>query len=311
MAVVTRDPDALRARRSDLDDLAVTDSLGGLATTDVDIVHIITPNDLHLPLALDAFARGLDVLMEKPMALSLDEARVMSQAATDAGRFLAVGSCMAWSPVVERTRQIVGSGGLGQVSHAHLSAGFDASSHYGWRQTTPSADGGGVLFDLGPHAVDALVRILGPVRSVSAELSTTVETNTSDDTVVLVLCHDGGSHSLVHLSFTHACNDLTLTGTSGQLTGTEWLGRRFAGQLALTRAERGASDFDADATRPVVEPLPLAFTDILERQAVEVSAAVRAGAVPEHAAVAAGLHVMAVLAAAQASSRARGVITHV
>ncbi|MDX6235185.1 MAG: hypothetical protein QOH68_4352, partial [Nocardioidaceae bacterium] len=309
VAVVTRDADALRARGSDHGDLVVTESLAELATMGVDIIHVITPNDLHLPLALEAFALGLDVLMEKPMALSLDEARRMRQAAAESGRFLAVASCMAWSPVVERTREIVRSDGLGKVSHGHLTAGFDASNHHGWRQTTPTADGGGVLNDLGPHAIDALVRVLGPVVSVSAQLSTTVETYAADDTALLVLRHEGGSHSMVHLSFTHACNDLSLTGSTGQLTGTGWLGRRFAGQLALTRAERGASDFEAAAAGPAVETQALPFTDVLERQAVEVSAAVRGGVDPEHAAAADGIHVMAVLEAAQTSSLSQGSVT--
>lgn len=311
VAVVSRDVEALRARRPDLSGLMVTATLGSLVEAGVDVVHVITPNDLHLPIALEAFALGLDVLMEKPMALSLEEAQVMQRAASDSGRFLGVGSCMAWSPVVARARDIIRADGLGQVQHAHLTAGFDARPHRGWRQMTATADGGGVLNDLGPHAIDALMRMLGPVASVSAQLDTTVEGYAADDTAVLLLAHAGGSQSLVHLSFTHGCNDISLTGATGQLSGSEWLGRRFAGRLVLTRAERGASDFDPDAPGPMAEPQTLPFTDVLEQQAVEVSAAIRAGADPEHAAAADGLHVMAVLDAAQTSSLSRGALTDV
>jgi predicted dehydrogenase len=308
VAIVTRDPEGMRVRRPDTADLALVAALDQVPALDVDIVHVITPNDLHLPMTLEALALGLHVLVEKPMALSLAEAQLMTRAATEVGRLLAVGSCMAWSPVIDRAREFVQVGDIGGVEHAVLSAGFDARAHLGWRQLTETARGGGVLNDLGPHAIDALVRLLGPVVSVSAQLATREPGFVGDDTAALLLGHSSGARSFVHVSFTHGCNDLTLTGTTGQLIGTEWLGRRFSGELSLVRAERSASDFDPESGGPVFEPQVLAFTDILEQQAVEVSRAVLDSTAPAHAAVADGVHVMAVLEAAQLSSSSGGAV---
>jgi predicted dehydrogenase len=302
VAIVSRDPGRVRSRLRG-DEPVVTARLEALPGLGVDVVHVITPNDLHLPLTLEALSLGLDVVVEKPMALSVPEALAMEEAANERGRLLAVGSCMAWSPVIEASRRIVDAGGIGAVSHASISTGFDASGLTGWRLTLTTDDGGGVLNDLGPHAVDALVRLLGPVESVSARVETTLPSLVADDTAALLLRHGSGATSFVHVSFTHACNDLRVTGSSGHLTSGEWLGRRFAGDLTWATADRGAAEFEAHEHPPAADLQALTATDVLQCQAEEVSAAIRAGVSPAHAAVADGLHVMQVLAASLRSAR--------
>lgn len=305
IAVVTREPSALRLRRPDIADLAVTSSLAALVDLGVEIVHVITPNDRHLELTLETLQLGMNVLVEKPMALSVDDAQLMAQTADTTGQLLAVGSCMAWSPVLRRAQELTSAGALGTVVHAHMTAGFDARAKPGWRQLQPTAEGGGVLYDLGPHAIDGLIRLLGPVVLVSAHLSSTVDGFQSDDAASVMLQHESGCTSFVHLSFTHACNELTIAGTEGELTGRNWLGRRFEGELIYIRGQHGASDFSVELDGPTIEKQQLPFTDVMERQGVEVSKAVRARSVPVHASRIAGAEVVRVLQAAITSSLER------
>lgn len=300
-AIVTRDPARVTAMFDD-PSVVVTSRLADLVDAGVEIVHLVVPNNLHLPLALECFSLGLSVLVEKPMALNVEEAEQLSTAAAASGLLLAVGSCMAWSPVVTRAGQLLAAGELGRVFHAELSVAFDTGENRGWRQLTPTLGGGGVLNDLGAHAIDALVRLFGPVESVSAILATTLPNHASDDTASLLLRHPEAVTSAVHLGFTHGCNDFAVVSQNGRLTSTEWLGRRFAGDLVFDRGTVDAARFEIARHDRVDELAGTRPTDVVERQADEVSAAIRGDGELEHADVATGLHVMRVIHAAIRSS---------
>lgn len=300
-AIVSRDPGRVRDLIRD-DGIAVTADLADLPGLSVDVVHLVVPNDQHLPLALKCFSLGCHVLVEKPMALSAAAGREMAAAAGTAGRALAVGSCMAWSPVITRAGDLVRSGLLGQVSHAEISAGFDTADWRGWRQLTATQAGGGVLNDLGAHAIDAVIRLFGSVAEVTASLRTTLPRHVSDDSASLMLRHAGGVTSHVELAFTHGCNHLSVTGSTGRLSGHEWLGRRFTGHLLRHHDEASAARFDGGPDYQVDELGSGPVTDVLARQAGEIAAALLDGTPVLHADVGTALQVLAVIEAAVRSS---------
>lgn len=301
-AVVTRDPARVSAT-GQFDDVLVTSRLDDLIGVGVEIVHLVVPNEHHLPMTLECFSLGLNVVVEKPMALSQTEAERMVAAASASQRMLAVGSCMAWSPAVTRAGELIDDGVLGTVFHAEISAAFDTGTFRGWRQLTRTSEGGGVLNDLGAHAIDAAIRLLGPIQDVSAALSTTLPNHVADDTAVLTLRHVGGAVSGLHLAFTHGCNDFSITGANGRLTSREWLGRRFAGQLSREPETADSSRFDEAQAHPVVNELAGSpVVDVVARQVDEVSAAIRLGTPLNHADVETAMHVMAVIEAACRSS---------
>ena len=117
-AVVSRDPTAT-TRAIDDDAVVVTTRLSDLPAAGVELVHLIVPNQLHLPMTLECLSLGLNVLVEKPMAVSLSDARTMAGAAEQSERLLAVGSCMAWSPVVTQATALHPC----RRSRTHLSRG--------------------------------------------------------------------------------------------------------------------------------------------------------------------------------------------
>jgi predicted dehydrogenase len=315
-AIVSRDParvrGRLRASNSNGDgngELAVTADLDDLPGLGTDVVHLVVPNQLHHPLTRHCLALGRHVLVEKPMALSLAEAEEMTAAAAAAGLLLAVGSCMAWSPAITRAGDLLRAGMLGQAEHAGLAAGFDTGDQRGWRQLTSTAGGGGVLNDLGAHAIDAAIRLFGAVGEVSARLRTTLPRHESDDTASLMLGHVTGVTSHLELAFTHGCNQLSVTGTGGRLASAEWLGRRFAGDLVRYPDQADASRFGEVADGAVDELAGAPVTDVLARQAAEVAAAIREKRTPEHADVQTALQVMAVIHAAIQSSGQRRMVS--
>ncbi len=292
-AVVSSSAERAREVAARLGAPIATDDLATLDRSAVDVVHLVTPNALHEPLTLAALAQGLDVVVEKPMALDVAAARRMVAAARASGRLLAVGHCMAWAPPVAAAARLVADGAIGIPVELRIAAGFDYPPAGLWRQVTTTEAGGGPWADLGPHAVDAAVRIMGPVTSVDGLIDRLVHDYAAEDTVTALLRFASGAHGTITTTFVAGQNDLTLQGTDGRLRSTDWLGRDFAGDLTFEPAEDGVIRFDIE--RPA-EPqaVPLERTNVYRPQVDEVSRAIREGGTTRIDGER-GLHVMEIL----------------
>jgi predicted dehydrogenase len=300
-AVVSRDRGRAAAAAGRLGVPHAATALAELVDLGVDAVHIATPNPQHAPLAIEAAGLGLHVLVEKPMAATVAECRAMAQAAAAAGVLLTVGSSMAWAPPVEQAVRLVRDGAIGVPLQAVVWAGFDSPPASLWRQELATSAGGGPMFDLGAHAVDALIRMLGPVAGVTAALGNVRYRYPAEDSAGLLLSFRSGAQASVHLSFANALNALRVDGPDGGLASAEWLGRRFKGDLVLTAGSPGAASFGEERGGEAGTPVPLDPVDVFAAQAEETSAAIRGGEEPRNAARH-GLAVVEVLEAAVASA---------
>lgn len=132
-----------------------------IESNEIDAVVLSTPPSSHHDLALAAFTAGKHVLVEKPMAPSVEECRSMIAAATKAGRFLAVGYNHRYFKALKRVRDVVQSGALGQLTHVRGYAGHTGLSEFKapWMYDR-AVMGGGALMDNGTHVLD-LVRYIG------------------------------------------------------------------------------------------------------------------------------------------------------
>src|SRR6266513_1702030 len=151
---------------------------------------LCTPHDRHLADARLALDAGLHVLVEKPIAPTLEEADHMIAAARSAGRILMVAENFHFMPAFRWVHALVARGGLGRLRELHLVArGFRQPS--GWR-LEPAAAGGGVLIDGGIHYVHNLRRWGGEVRRVfAARPPQTVRIGGEDAVDVLAELPDG------------------------------------------------------------------------------------------------------------------------
>jgi predicted dehydrogenase len=137
-----------------------------IAAPGVDAVDICLPTPLHRPVAEHALAAGRHVLVEKPIALSLEDADAIGAAAQAAGRVLMVGHVLRFFPEVAELRRVVDAGELGApraVSAQRLSAPPDWNE---WMRDT--AQSGGTLVDLMIHDFDIALALLGDARRVRA-----------------------------------------------------------------------------------------------------------------------------------------------
>jgi predicted dehydrogenase len=165
-------------------------------STSIDVAVITTPNTTHAPIARDAISRGIAVVVDKPLAISVNEAVDLIEFAKRSGVLLTVFQNRRWDGDFLTVAALVADGTLGRV--ARFESRFERwrpNLKGGWRESSKPAQGGGLLFDLGPHIIDQALQLFGPVESVYAEVDTTRARATSDDDVFVALTHVSGVRS--------------------------------------------------------------------------------------------------------------------
>ena len=186
---------------------------------EVDAVTIALPPDVQAPLAVRAAQAGKHLLLEKPIALTVEDADRVAGAVRDAGVASVVFFTWRFQQTtatwLEQAARTMLAGGAGTWLSSLAGSPFDDSP---WRKQR------GAMWDIGPHLLSVLVPTLGPVRSVVAGAGLR-------DTVHLVLEHDGGRASTLSVSHTVA----------PMSAGTEVFVHGDAGRLVLLPEEGPAT----------------------------------------------------------------------
>lgn len=143
-----------------------------LEAESLDLVSIVAPTSFHLPVTLDALRAGANVLVEKPIAATRDEAVAMMEAADAAGRMLTVGHIERFNPAIRELRRRLAEGELGRVFQVHATrlGPFPARI----RDV-------GVVVDLAPHDIDVMRYLVDsePIR-LFAETERRIHTEHED-----------------------------------------------------------------------------------------------------------------------------------
>jgi predicted dehydrogenase len=172
--VAVADPDAAAVGRATAGRRArgYEDPRAMLEAERLDLVSIVAPTSLHLPVTLDALGSGANVLVEKPIAATRDEAVAMMDAASEAGRMLTVGHIERFNPAIRELRRRLADGELGRVFQIHATrlGPFPARI----RDV-------GVVVDLAPHDIDVMRYLVDsePIR-LFAETERRIHTDHED-----------------------------------------------------------------------------------------------------------------------------------
>ena len=211
-------------------DIPSADALIG--RDDVDLVMVLTSMPEHGRLALTAMQAGKHVLVEKPMATSLDQAAALVEVAREGRSKLVCAPHVLLSPTYREMWQRVRDGVIGDL---HL-----GRARYGWRGPWWGPwfyrPGGGSLFDLGCYNVTSLIGFFGSARRVSAMMGTRIPQRTVDgevvdvevdDNVQILIDHGDDRYSSVMTGFTiqrYRSPAIELYGATGsmQMLGHDW-----------------------------------------------------------------------------------------
>ena len=210
---------------------AAYDSLEGLLNSGVDAVSVCSANTAHASATIAALRKGLDVLCEKPMAVTLADVEDMVRAQEETGRILMIAQNQRFARAHAEARRMIREGKIGRVLAFHTTFGHPGPE--GWTGSKNSwffdkkRAAFGAMADLGVHKTDLLHYLLGePIVKVSAEIATLHKTFpdgtpiTVDDNAFCLYETQSGIRGTMHVSWTfygQEDNSTRIYGTEGIL----------------------------------------------------------------------------------------------
>ncbi|MFD1505043.1 Gfo/Idh/MocA family oxidoreductase [Georgenia yuyongxinii] len=176
--------------------------LSAPAAASVDVVVVSTPSGSHADLVVPALEAAKDVLVEKPLEITLDAAQRIIDAEVRTGRVVGVVSQHRFDRASERVVDAVRSGRLGRLTSAIASCAWWRSQAYydssGWRGTW-ALDGGGAAMNQGIHVIDLMLAVMGDPVEVFAHTSRLAHERIEvEDTAVATVRFASGALGAVH-----------------------------------------------------------------------------------------------------------------
>jgi len=265
-----------------------------LADSEIDIVYIGTTNELHKPQTLASASASKHVLCEKPLALSLKDAKQMVDACSNAGLVMGTNHHLRNAVTHRKLRELVQDGIIGEPLAVRVFHAVLLPTHLRtWRIKDPTT-GAGVVLDITVHDTDTLRFILNDeVESVMACASSQgLGEDGIDDTVMGVMQFERGTLVQFHDSFVigHAGTGLEIHGTEASLIATDVMTQRPIGQIILRRGNH-------------IENVPLPPANNLYERAVNCFNQAVQGAGEPAATAKDGLHSLAVALAVKKSAQ--------
>jgi len=174
-----------------------------LADPDLDVVCVCTPSCFHAPNAIDAMLHGKHVVLEKPMALTEQEADEVIAVCNQTGKCLTVISQLRFSEDVVKVKELVAQNAFGKISLCDLYMKYWRSEEYyassPWKGTK-KFDGGGALINQGIHGIDLLEYIMGPIKNLKSKIKTLSHAIEVEDTAVALLEFENGALGVIEAS---------------------------------------------------------------------------------------------------------------
>lgn len=198
----------------------------------IQAVVIVTPNHMHFPVAKACLEAGIDVICDKPVTRTLEEALELEQIVKKSGCFFALTHNYSAYPLVRYARELVEQGKLGNLRVVQVEypqewlteAAADDNKQASWR-TDPARSGlAGCLGDIGTHAFQ-LARFITQQKlsAVSADLTSFVDGRPVDDNVHALLRFDGGAKGMLWSSqVAPGCENGLRIRVFGEKAGIEW-----------------------------------------------------------------------------------------
>lgn len=199
----------------------------------IEAVSIVTPNHVHFEPAKLALEHGFHVIIDKPLAFSLDEAKELKNIVDETGLILALTHTYTGYPMIKEARHIFNTGKLGEVRKIYVEypQGWlataleqEGNKQASWRTDPDRSGEGGAVGDIGTHAANLAEYVSGlKITHVCADVNIVVENRLLDDDSAALLKFDNGSSGVLMATqiATGEENDLKIR-IYGEKGGLEW-----------------------------------------------------------------------------------------
>lgn len=287
-----------------------------LADPEVQSVYIATPVFLHHSQVLQAAKAGKHILVEKPLALTLEEGEEMVKACHDAGVYLVEGYMMKYHALNTAAKHIVARGEIGSVvsARAQLTCWYPPIPG-AWRQD-PALGGGGALIDMATHCYDLLQYIISShITEVAAFTNTLTHAYPVDDSSTTLLRFANGAQATVEAFFnvpdSAGQGRLELYGNKGSIQAEGTISQMPGGKMVAYLSD-DSKDYDPQQARDSLDVAVREITaDPVNMYAAEVdylSECIESGTPPALNTGEDGLHILRVAKAAYESSNTGRVV---
>lgn len=176
----------------------------------MDFVTIVTPNFAHFAPAMAALDAGFHVMIEKPMTLSLEEAKELEKKVKETGLILGLTHTYSGYPMVKQARQMIKDGALGKIRKIWVEypqgwlsklSERDGNKQAAWRTDPKRSGKAGCMGDIGTHAAHLAEYVSGlKITELCADLNIVVEGRALDDDGAVLLKFDNGASGVLMAS---------------------------------------------------------------------------------------------------------------
>ncbi len=199
----------------------------------IDFVTIVTPNFAHFAPAMMAMDHGFHVVIEKPIAFTLDEAQQLKQKAAETGRILCLTHTYSGYPLVKQARQMIKEGKLGKIRKVLVEypqgwlsklSEREGNAQAAWRTDPKRSGKSGCMGDIGTHAAHLAEYVTGlKITHLCADLNVMVEGRLLDDDGNVLLKLENGAAGVLMASQVAAGEENALKiRVYGEKGGLEW-----------------------------------------------------------------------------------------
>lgn len=203
------------------------------ATEKIDFVSIVTPNFAHFAPAMAALDKGINVVIEKPITVSLDEAKQLKKKVQETGLVLCLTHTYTGYPMVKEARNLVKNGAIGKVRKVYVSyhqgwlsrlSEREGNAQAAWRTDPKKSGKSGVMGDIGTHAFNLSEYITGlQVTELCADLNIVVQGRALDDDGAVILKYNNGATGVLTATQIAAGEENNLSiKVYGENGGLEW-----------------------------------------------------------------------------------------
>lgn len=199
----------------------------------IDFVSVVTPNHVHFGPSKMALENGFHVIVEKPIAFSLEEAKALQKTVNKTGLILALTHTYTGYPLVKHARQMVATGQLGKIRKVFveypqgwLSTLLEKTGNMqaSWRTDPKQSGMGGAIGDIGTHAANLAEYITGSnITEICAMLNAVVKGRRIDDDASMLLRFDNGASGVLLATQVAAGEENNINiRVYGEKGGLEW-----------------------------------------------------------------------------------------
>ncbi len=185
----------------------------------IDAVYLASPVALHAEQAIACLKAGKHVLCEKPVAMNFGEAERMLGVAGETGRLLGVSYYRRLYPKLRRVKELIVAGAIGQPLLAEANChGWLESEERGWLRD-PKLAGGGPLYDIASHRIDAMNYLFGRPERATGLRSNAVHAMGVEDSATCLIGYAGGVHGVVDVRWNSRVgrDQFRVIGTEGEI----------------------------------------------------------------------------------------------